>query len=49
MSAALRATMGVLRPLGHLASALVLGPVWLTLLIVGWATRGRTSDIPDAR
>ena len=34
MSTALR----VLRPLGHLASALVLGPVWLTLLIVGWAT-----------
>ncbi len=29
---------GVLRPLGHLASALALGPAWLTLLIVGWAT-----------
>ena len=34
MSAAIR----VLRPLGHLASALILGPVWLTLLLVGWAT-----------
>ena len=30
--------MRVLRPLGHLASALILGPVWLTLLVVGWAT-----------
>ena len=27
------AATGVLRPLGHLASALVLGPAWLTLLI----------------
>ncbi len=32
------AALGVLRPLGHLASALVLGPAWLTLLVVGWAT-----------
>jgi signal transduction histidine kinase len=30
--------MSVLRPLGHLASALLLGPAWLVLLIVGWAT-----------
>ena len=29
---------GLLRPLGHLASAMVLGPAWLTLLIAGWAT-----------
>jgi len=32
------AGVSVLRPLAHLASALVLGPAWLTLLIVGWAT-----------
>ncbi|MGE3235341.1 MAG: sensor histidine kinase, partial [Thermoleophilia bacterium] len=31
------AAIAVLRPLGHLASALILGPVWLTLLVVGWA------------
>jgi hypothetical protein len=28
----------IVRPLGHLTSALVLGPAWLTLLVVGWAT-----------
>ncbi len=32
------AALRVLKPLGHLASALILGPVWLVLLLVGWAT-----------
>ena len=34
MSAAMR----VLRPLGFLASALILGPAWFVLLVVGWSS-----------